>query len=254
MQVVWALWHRELIKFLRDRNRVVGALGQPLLFWLFLGLGFRTSFQMPGGAEGGYLAFLLPGVIAMTLLFTALFATISLVEERQSGFLQAALVAPVPRTALVLGTVLGGTTLAVGQALLLLLLLPLVGAAVTVTGVFLLVLACSFLGLMFTGMGVWLGWRMASTRGFHAVMNLVLMPLWLLSGAVFPLSGAHGVLQAVMWANPVTYGVMAIRQALAWPHPAPEAPVALPVALGIGGACAGLVLLLAVGRVRRWGA
>lgn len=251
MQAVWALWRRELVKFLRDRNRVVGALGQPLLFWLFLGLGFRTSFRMPDGASGSYLAFLLPGMIAMTILFTALFATISLVEERKNGFLQAALVAPVPRTALVFGTVLGGTTLAVGQALLLLLLLPLVGAAITPVGVLLLVLAGSLLGLTFTGMGVWLGWRMESTRGFHAVMNLVLMPLWLLSGAVFPLSGAHGAMQGLMWANPVTYGVMAIRQALAWPQPAPEAPLALPATLALSAAFAALVLALAVGRVRR---
>ena len=134
LTVVRALWLREITKFLRDRSRLVGALVQPLGFWVLLGLGFYGTFQMPGTAPGasevGYLEYLYPGIIALILLFTAIFSTISVVQERQEGFLQAALVAPVPRTTIVLGLVSGGTTLAVAEAALFLLLAPLLGVRV----------------------------------------------------------------------------------------------------------------------------
>ena len=117
-----ALWLREITKFLRDRSRLVGALIQPLGFWVLLGLGFYGTFQMPGADDVGYLEYLYPGIIALILLFTAIFSTISVVQERQEGFLQATLVAPVPRLTIVLGLVSGGTTLAVAEAVLFLLL------------------------------------------------------------------------------------------------------------------------------------
>src|SRR5213082_4159021 len=128
MLAVATLWRREVIRFVRQRSRLVGALAQPFVFWLLLGGGLSPSFRPPGVAPGtSYLAYLYPGILALVLLFTAIFATISTVEDRHTGFLQGVLVAPVGRTAIVLGQALGGTTLAVGQGLLFLALAPVAG-------------------------------------------------------------------------------------------------------------------------------
>ena len=125
LRTVGALTGREMLKFVRDRSRVLGALAQPLALWVLLGLGFQGTFQPPtGSVDGSYVSFLFPGILALVLLFTAIFSTISIVEERTSGFLQAVMVAPTPRTALVFGNALGGTLLATAQALLFLLALP----------------------------------------------------------------------------------------------------------------------------------
>ncbi len=246
-----ALWKREVLKFVRDRSRLFGALGQPLGFWLLLGFGFEGSFQMVGSAaDVGYMEFLFPGILALILLFTAVFTTISIVEERKNGALQAALVAPAPRWALVLGNTLGGTTLAMAQALLFLLLLPLLGIALLPTRVLLVGLISLLTGLSFTALGFIIAWRMESTRGFHAVMNLLLLPLWMLSGAPFPFEGASPVLQWVMRLNPVSYAVSGLRQAIYWPEPsAGLAPLGLCLLISTGFALA--LLAAAVVVVRR---
>ena len=213
---VRALWWRELVKFVRDRARLFGALAQPLAFWILLGLGFHRSIHLAGPvAPDSYLAYLLPGIIVLTILFTAIFSTMALIEERRSGLLQALLVAPVARTALVLGYGLGGTTLALLEAILLLGLLPLVnGARLTAIGLIQVFSVSLLAGLAFALLGFVVAWRSTSTRGYHAVMNVVLLPLWALSGAVFPIEGAAPVLQLIMRLNPVTYMVSALRQGL----------------------------------------
>ncbi|MEP0545888.1 MAG: ABC transporter permease [Rhodothermales bacterium] len=249
--VIHALWHREITKFLRDRSRLIGALVQPLGFWVLLGLGFYGSFQMPGAGEVGYLEYLYPGIIALILLFTAIFSTISVVQERQEGFLQAALVAPVPRTTIVLGLVSGGTTLAVAEAVLFLLLAPLVGLTPGLAGLLVIVAAVVLMALAFTALGFTIAWRLDTTRGFHAVMNLFLLPMWFLSGAFFPVEGVPAVLRWVMYANPAFYGVAAIRQGLYLPAEAPGVGLPLTVTLGVSFAFAVLVLALAVWTVRR---
>ncbi len=250
-----ALWLREITKFLRDRSRLIGALVQPLGFWVLLGLGFYGTFTMPNTAPGaesvGYLEYLYPGIIALILLFTAIFSTISVVQERQEGFLQAALVAPVPRLTIVLGLVSGGTTLAVAEALLFLFLAPLVGLVPSVLGLGVVLLASFLMALAFTALGFAIAWRLDTTRGFHAVMNLFLLPMWFLSGAFFPAEGVPAVLRWVMWANPATYGVAAIRQGLYLPEAAPSVGVPLALSLGISAAFAAGVLALAVWTVRR---
>lgn len=216
------LAHRELLTFVRDRSRLVGVLVQPLGFWLLMGLGFQRSFQLPGPEAGvSYLEYLFPGIVVMTILFTAVFSTIAVVEDRQKGFLQAALVAPVPRSALVLGSALGGTLLALGEALLFLLAAPLVGLSLTTGGLALALLHGLLLGLAFTALGFSLAWKMESTRGFHSVMIVFLLPLWFLSGAPFPAAGAAPVLQWAIALNPVSYGLSGMRQAL---YPAGGAP------------------------------
>ena len=214
---VLSLWWREMIRFLRQRSRVVGSLAQPLLFWLLLGSGFRASFQLPGAPKGiAYAEYFYPGVVCLVLLFTAIFATISTVQDRNEGFLQGALVAPVPRSAIVLGQALGGTTLALLQGLLLLILSPLAGFHL---GFFSLILSLTLMAALSFGMtslGLVVAWRMDSVQGFHAIMNLFLMPLWLLSGAVFPAGGAPIWLAWIMRVNPVTYGVAAVRRSMYW--------------------------------------
>ncbi|HEX8386658.1 MAG TPA: ABC transporter permease [Rubricoccaceae bacterium] len=252
MTAIAALWRREVWTFVRDRARVVGALVQPLAVWALLGFGFDAAFRLPGSGPGGpsYLAFLFPGVVALVLLFTAIFSTISVVEDRQRGTLHAALVAPQPRLALVLGVLSGGVTLAVGQAALVLLLAPLAGLHPGVAGVTVALLACFLTAVSLTALGFVMAWRLETTRGFHAVMNLVLMPLWILSGGFFPVDGAPAVLRAVMLANPVTYGVAAIRIGLAGPGAA-GAPVGLVIALAVVAASAVVLVAWAVQTARR---
>ena len=187
MSVFVALWKREIIKFVRDRSRLIGALAQPLVFWMLLGLGFQRSFNFPSETEASvaYLEYLFPGIVALMILFTAIFSTISIVEERKTGFLQAALIAPVSRISFVVGTTFGGTTLSLIQAGLLLLLLPVLGIVPSPAGLLLFVVITVLTGMAFTALGVAIAWIMESTRGFHAIMNLFLLPLWLLSGSFF---------------------------------------------------------------------
>lgn len=252
LRVVGALTGREILKFVRDRSRLLGALAQPLALWLLLGLGFQNTFQPPQPGVGeSYIAFLFPGVLALVLLFTAIFSTISIVEERASGFLQAVLVAPTPRTALVFGTALGGTVLATGQALLFLVVLPLIDLSPGLAGVGFVVAVCLFTGLAFTALGFTIAWQMDTTRGFHAVMNLFLLPLWFLSGAMFPPEGAAPVLRALVRANPVSYAVSGLRHGL---HGFGDVPATLAgpgVCLAVTGGFAVVTLAAAVWQVRR---
>lgn len=226
---VGTLWWREIIRFLRQRSRVTGAFAQPLVFWLLLGGGINASFRAPGALESGsYMAYFFPGVIAMVLLFTAIFATIAVVEDRQGGFLQGVLVAPVSRLSIVLGQALGCTTLAVGQGVLFLLLAPFVGFSPTALGATLGVAVMVLVAFALANLGLVIAWRMDSTQGFHAVMNLLLLPMWILSGAFFPAAGAAGWLRWVMAINPLTYGVTALRRSLYVGGPVPPEVASLP--------------------------
>ncbi len=231
---VLALWRREIVRFVRQRSRITGAFAQPLVFWLLLGGGLNASFR-PAGAEGtNYIEYFYPGTIALVLLFTAIFATISTVEDRREGFLQGVLVAPIPRWSIVLGQALGGTTLAVVQGALFLVLAPLLGIPLSLGSVVASLLVMLVVGLSLTSLGLIIAWRMDSTQGFHAIMNLVLLPIWFLSGAFFPASGAPAPLSWLMRANPLTYGMAALRRCLYLGHPAAAGPVpALGVSLVI---------------------
>jgi ABC-2 type transport system permease protein len=212
---VQTLWWREIIRFVRQRSRVTGAFAQPLLFWLLLGSGLNNSFRAAeAGGDTSYLIYFYPGVIALVLLFTAIFATIAVVEDRQGGFLQGVLVAPVSRASIVLGQSLGCTTLALVQGCLFLLMAPLIGIHLTVAGVLLAAVAMGLIAFGLANLGLIIAWRMDSTQGFHAIMNLVLLPIWLLSGAFFPASGASFWLRWIMMVNPLTYGMAALRHAL----------------------------------------
>ena len=193
----------------------MSAIAQPLIFWLLLGGGLNASFNPPGVPEGtSYIEYFYPGIITLALLFTTIFATISIVQDRREGFLQGVLVAPVSRSVIVLGQALGGTTLALFQAVLLLFLAPIVGVPLSPLSVFAALGVMLILSLGLTNLGLMIAWRMDSTQGFHAIMNLILIPIWLLSGAFFPASGVPILLEWTMKLNPLTYGVAALRRCL----------------------------------------
>lgn len=212
---VATLWWREVIRFVRQRSRLVGSLAQPLVFWMLLGGGMNASFRPAAGTGGtSYIEYFYPGVMVMVLLFTAIFATISVVEDQREGFLQGVLVAPVSRAQIVLGQALGGTTLALVQGTIFLALAPLAGISLGVTSILGAVGVMFLVSFALTSLGLAIAWRMESTQGFHAIMNLLLMPIWFLSGAVFPVSGVPRALGWVMRLNPLTYGMAALRRAL----------------------------------------
>ena len=221
---IYSLAHRELVRFFRQRTRLIGALGQPLIFWILFGAGLHGSFRspewVPAGMTMSYQEYFFPGIAVLILLFTAIFSTISIIEDRREGFLQGVLVAPVPRLALVLGKLCGGTALAVLQAALFLLIGPLLalfGLAPVIRFdlAFLNLLEIAgfvtLLAFTLTALGYVIAWPLDSTQGFHAIMSVFLMPMWLLSGAFFP--GSHsGWLSWIIAANPLTYGVAGLRR------------------------------------------
>ncbi len=225
----FTLWWREIVRFYRQRSRVVGVIASPLLFWLVIGSGFGTSFRS-GNAPGQqhYLDYFYPGALIMIVLFTSIFAMMSLIEDRKEGFLLSVMVAPVPRAAIVLGKVLGGTTLAAIQGLIFLAFAPFVGVHLGFIGFLLVVFVVFLVSFALTSLGFAIAWPMDSTQAFHAIINLFLIPLWLLSGALFPLSGASGWLRLLMRLNPLTYGVEALRNLLY-----PESPTVLPLPASI---------------------
>jgi daunorubicin resistance ABC transporter membrane protein len=212
--VVSALVGRDLRRFFRQPSRVVGSFAQPLILWLVLGAGFGGSFQ-PGAAGGAggvsYLQYFYPGVVVLTMLFTAIFSTISVIEDRHHGFLQAVLAAPATRTALVLGKTLGGVAIAVLQAAVLIALAPLAGFSLAAIDWPMLLGALVLAAVGFTALGFAMAWWIDSTQGYHAVMMVALIPLWMLSGAMFP-PAAGGVMSTLMAADPMTYVMSAARR------------------------------------------
>lgn len=213
---------REIIRFFRQRNRVIGALGQPLLFWLLFGAGLDRSFRLDDTGSGtSFLEYYFPGTLMLVVLFTAIFATISIIEDRREGFLQSVLVAPIPRAVMVLGKVAGGTVIAVGQGIVFLALGFLFRWDLNLLRFVGVIALLTVSAIAMTSLGFVIAWRMESTQGFHAIMNLALMPMWLLSGAFFPIPanipGSRWSQIALHWAmrcNPVSYAVTGVRHLL----------------------------------------
>jgi ABC-2 type transport system permease protein len=253
----WTLAQRELIRFFRQRSRVIGAFGQPLLFWILFGAGLKNSFQAPDWSTAlerplSYQEYFFPGVAVMIILFTAIFSTISIIEDRKEGFLQGVLVSPVSRLSIVLGKLTGGMCLALIQVGIFLSLAPLMGIHANVLqwlGIF------GFLALLaftLTALGFVMAWQLDSTQGYHALMSLLLMPMWLLSGAFFP-GGETGWLSWVMRLNPLTYGVAALRRLLYWDYPLPTS-IGLPsmaASLGVTFLFAFVCIAVSVAMVNR---
>ncbi len=246
----YSLWRREVIRFLRQRNRVMGALLQPIIFWFLFGFGLGASFRPSEAPEGlSYLEYYFPGTIALIVLFTAIFSSISIIEDRNEGFLQSVLVAPVPRLSIVLGKVLGGATLALIHGLVFALLAPLFAplTGFQIHPLSFLYLAGTMLmvAVGLSAIGFTLAWRTDSVGGFHAIMSVILFPMWLLSGAFFPAAGVPTFLQWLMLLNPMTYGVGAMRYAMYRSTDVGMEIPSLGVCFGVTLGFAGLMLSLA---------
>jgi ABC-2 type transport system permease protein len=226
------LWQRELVRFWRQKSRVLGVVASPLVFWLLMGYG--------SGDLGRFYA----GALVLTVMFSAIFSTISIIEDRREGFMLSMLVSPAPRTSLVLGKILGAATLAWIQGLIFLAFAPLAGVRVGLTQVISAAAAIFLVSFTLTGLGFVIAWKMDSTSGFHAIMNLLLVPMWMVSGSLFPMTTAHGVIRAIMWANPLTYSISLLNGLLGLPNatPGPLASAAVTLAFG-------LVLLVASGMI-----
>lgn len=206
----YSLWRRDVLRFLRQPSRIVGALLTPVIFWFVIGSGLGASFQ-PATGEAGFLPYYFPGSLALIVLFTALFSTISIIEDRQEGFLQGVLASPAPRASIVLGKALGSMTLALVNGAVFMLLLPVSGLSPGAGEILAAMASVALLGLALGGLGIMIAWPMRSTQGFHGIMNAVLVPMWLLSGALFPATGASGWMQALMRVNPLTPAVEILR-------------------------------------------
>jgi ABC-2 type transport system permease protein len=230
-----SLWLREIVRFYRQKARVVGVIASPLLFWIVLGSGFAHSFTS-GHSSSGYLTYFFPGSVVMIVLFTAIFSMMSLIQDRNEGFLLSVLAAPVSRSAIVFGKVLGGTTLAAIQGILFLVFTPLLGIHPGGGAIVMSMFAIALISFELTTLGFAIAWPMDSPQAFHAIVNIVLLPLWMLSGSLFPADRASGWLAWVMHLNPLSYGVDALRNALF-----PQEPTFLPPGTNLaitGGFCA----------------
>jgi ABC-2 type transport system permease protein len=217
MAAAWMLARREWIRFFRQRNRVVSAVVQPLLFWLLFGTGLQGSFV--GAGNQTFLDFFLPGTVALIVLFTAIFSTISVIEDRREGFMQSVLVAPVGRWPVLFGKVLGGAAIAWVQAAVFLGLIYLFGHGTFGMSVFAVLGLLALMGIAMCSLGMIVAWPMDSTQGFHAIMMLGLMPMWLLSGSFFPIPALNAdasigqtILGSIMRANPLSYAMTELRR------------------------------------------
>jgi ABC-2 type transport system permease protein len=209
---IYILWLRQIKRYLRSPARIAGSLGQPLLFLVALGFGFGPIFQKAGG--GDYVQFLVPGVIAMSILFTSVFTGVEIIWDRQFGFLKETLVAPVSRITIMVGRTLGGATISVFQGCVVLLLATIFGFRFSPVMLLPALLFMLLIALLFTALGTAIGSVLEDMQGFQLIMNFLLMPLFFLSGALFPLSGLPEVLTVIASVDPLSYGVDGLRASL----------------------------------------
>ncbi|HET8540088.1 MAG TPA: ABC transporter permease [Anaeromyxobacter sp.] len=223
LATVGVLARRDLVRFFRQPSRLLGALDQPVIFWLVIGGGFAGTFRMPG-SDVPYLAYFYPGVVLMVVLFASIFTTASVIEDRHHGFLQSVQAAPGSRAALVLGKSLGSAAVALTQAALFLVLAPAAGFGWTSIRWPLLLAALALAAVALAALGFAVAWALDNVQGYHAIQMTLLVPLWVLSGAMFPPPAGRPALAALLRANPLAHAVSAARRALA----GPDAPGVLP--------------------------
>ncbi len=209
---VYTIWFRDVLRFVRDRARVVASLAQPLLFLFVLGYGLAPSVSTLAAGNLSFTQFVFPGILGMTVLFTAIFSAVSIVWDREFGFLKAVMVAPVSRTAVALGKVAGGSTVAILQAVIILLLAPAIGIWLAWDQYLLLLGLMLLLAAVMTSFGILVAARQRTIESFQVIMNFLLLPMFFLSGALFPLVDAPGWMKVLATIDPVTYGVDALRQ------------------------------------------
>ena len=212
MRVIYILWLRQLKRYFRSKSRMIGSLAQPLFFLLSLGYGFGPVFKQAG--EGNYIQFLVPGIIGMSIIFTSIFSGMEIIWDRQFGFLKETLVAPVSRFNIMIGRTLGGATVATMQGTLVLLISLLIGfRPINIGSIFSAIIIMLLSSLLFTAMGTAIASKLDDMQGFQLIINFLVMPLFFLSGAIFPLTGA-GVLGKIAQFDPLAYSVDALRQLL----------------------------------------
>jgi len=212
MNAIYILWLRQLKRHFRSKPRMIGSLGQPILFLLALGFGFGPIYQRASG--GNYLEFLAPGIVAMSVLFTAMFAGIETIWDRQFGFLKETLVAPVSRFNIMLGRTLGGASVAVFQGVIVMIISLLFGFRFNIFYLPLAIIFMIIIAVLFTAIGTAIASLLEDMHAFSLIMNFLIMPLFFLSGALFPLDGFPPAVRAITSANPLTYGVDGLRIAL----------------------------------------
>ncbi|MBI4491784.1 MAG: ABC transporter permease [Chloroflexi bacterium] len=255
---VYIIWYRDVLRFWRDRPRIVAALAQPALFLFIFGSGLSASIggAARGSFGGDYVRFLFPGVVTMAVLFTSIFSAMSIVWDREFGFLKEVLVAPVSRSAVAIGKALGGSTQAVLQGSVVLLMAPLVGVTLTPLLLVEVIPLMFLLAFALTSLGIAIASRMKSMEGFQVVMNFLMMPMFFLSGALFPLQGIPAWLQVLTRLDPASYGVDPIRRVMLAASGLPDEfargiellgrPLAMAEEIGILAVFAALMLGLAV--------
>jgi ABC-2 type transport system permease protein len=213
MNAIYILWLRQLKRYFRSRSRIVGSLGQPLLFLVALGFGLGPVFARAG--QGNYLEFIAPGIVSMSILFTAIFSGIEIIWDRQFGFLKETLVAPIPRWQIMVGRTLGGATVATLQGIIVLLLSLIFGFRVeTLTLIPQMLIFMILIALLFTALGTAIASILEDMQGFQLIMNFLVMPFFFLSGALFPLNGIPKALQIIASIDPLSYGVDGLRGAI----------------------------------------
>ena len=214
MDIIYTIWLRNMKRFIRSRSRIIGSIAMPLFFLLFLGFGLNSVVSLPGLGQN-YLQFLIPGMVAMSVLFTSIFSGIQIIWDKQFGFLKETLVAPVTRLEIMLGQTAGGATTAVIQGLMILILSLLIGLSIQSVPGFLIAIGFMVLiGIGFTAFGIAIASRMEDMNGFQLIMNFVIFPIFGLSGALFPISALPGWLVPITLLDPLTYGVEGIRYGL----------------------------------------
>lgn len=206
---IYFLWKRELIRFFRSKSRVIGSMGMPIFFLFMLGFGLGGMVSLDGGER--YLDFIAPGMLGMVLLFGSVFSGIIVLMDKQFGFLKETLVAPVRRESIVLGKALGGATTAVVQGILMLIVMALMGVAIPLSSLPALIFVMFLISIAFVSLGIAIASFMEDMHGFQLIVNFLIFPMFLLSGAIFPLNEVPEVVQYLSYLDPLTYGVDALR-------------------------------------------
>ncbi|MBF0540184.1 MAG: ABC transporter permease [Nitrospirae bacterium] len=210
MKKIYILWLRQIKKYLRSKSRIVGSLGQPLLFLIALGYGLNSVFQQAG--QGSYLNFLSPGIIAMSIIFTSIFSGMEVIWDRQFGFLKETLAAPISRFNIMIGRTLGGATVATMQGIIVMFISLLFGfRPVSWINMIPAIGIMFIIALLFTSLGTMIASLLEDMQGFHLIMNFLVMPIFFFSGAIFPLQGLPKVLVIIVRINPLSYGIDALR-------------------------------------------
>tara|TARA_R110002073_G_scaffold118918_6_gene259504 strand:- start:19409 stop:20170 length:762 start_codon:yes stop_codon:yes gene_type:complete len=209
-----ALTKRELIRQTRQPSRIIASIATPLLIWLFIVGGFSKSIGAVAQSDANIGAYTIPGMASLTVMFASIFASISLIQDRHDGVLRAALVSPAPRWSIALSKISAGSILALAQALIIILTLPFLGVSVNPIGILGAIAALACISIALIGLGLALAWIVDSSQGFHGVMNALLMPMWLTSGAIFPVENSAGWLKAIAIINPLTWTHSAMRLSL----------------------------------------